>query len=197
MSSQREPSDVQIESFWDWFLQQSDVLARMLESDKTDELYSLMNERIRNLHSGLRWEAGPGRRKPYSLTITFGGDPELRTLARTIIDAAPQCDKWEFFSAKQSRKPPSEILFGSPAKKFYPGGWRFSVARKKRFDLTIFDDVLATIDENTALGVVFIYLDALLGEDVVEREIGDIRFEPLSESAETLPMSDLSRLIQG
>jgi hypothetical protein len=69
--------------------------------------------------------------------------------------------------------------------------WHFRLrpsATSDRFDLQIFDDKLASFDEKTALTAVFILLDAVLGEDMVERWIGNINILPAAASREDLPM---------
>jgi len=57
-----------------------------------------------------------------------------------------------------------------------------------RFELQIFDDRLGSVEEKTALTAVFILLDAVLGEDMVERWIGNIKVLPASSSRVSLPM---------
>lgn len=184
-----------ITSFWQWFSLHAEEFGQLLEHHKTETLYSEIDAWVKTLHPGLRWEAGPGLVKPYSLTITFGGDPWLTELAKQVVRAAPVLANWEFYSSKQRRKPPPVILFGKPPREFIPSEWRFSVVRRDRIDLTFFDDLLASVDEKTALGVVFVYLDALLGEDEVEKKIGDIRVQKPAESVGSLPICELPRAV--
>jgi len=70
-------------------------------------------------------------------------------------------------------------------------------ATSDRLELRIFDDELVRVDEKTALTAVFILLDAVLGEDIVERWIGSIRILSGSSRRDILPMPAIAeRLAQ-
>ena len=90
----------QIHDFWEWFITVSD---RLMAGPKNEGLVSHLDERVREIHSGLTWEICPGGFRPLQFTISPNLDPELRNMAREIIHAAPVLAHWEFYATRQPK----------------------------------------------------------------------------------------------
>jgi len=189
-------SDDAIRAFWQWFSTHQCEVARMLDMDDTAGLARVMNEQMDALTSGLAWEIGPGLVEPYMLVLPAEGDVNRRMVIARILEAAPRLEGWEFHSARPTRPFQPEVRLPDKHLTFQSSKWRFRLApsaNSDRFDLEIFDDELATHDQTTGLTAAFILLDAVLGEDIVERWIGNIQILPRDKThGNSLPMPAIS-----
>jgi hypothetical protein len=95
------PNAMQIEQFWNWFIDVSDGLIAGIEKEAC--MWRL-DERLRALHPGLRWEICAGVSRARQLTISPNLDPELRATAQEIVFAAPVLANWEYCSARQPKE---------------------------------------------------------------------------------------------
>jgi hypothetical protein len=201
-NSSLEVSDGAINAFWQWFSNHhSDIEARLDRSD-TDDLTGQINAQVNALSPQLAWEIGPGLVAPYMLVFPAEGDAARKAVVEKIMEAAPRLEGWEFHTSRPTRTFQPEVQLPGRGLSFRTTGWHFELkpsATSDRLELRIFDDELARVDEKTALTVVFILLDAVLGEDIVERWIGNIRVLSGSSRGDILPMpaiaDRLARLI--
>jgi hypothetical protein len=184
-------SDEAISTFWRWFSDNHHDVEALLDSDDTAELSLQINAQINLLSSQLAWEIGPGLVKPYMLVFPTAGDRERKMAVGRIMEKAPWIERWEFHASRPTRPFQPEIQLPDRGLSLRTSDWHFAVrpsATSDRFDLQIYDDKLASFDERTALSAAFILLDAVLGEDIVERWIGNMKVLPACISRETLPM---------
>jgi hypothetical protein len=91
----------QTHDFWEWFITVSDWL---MAAPENEALMSQLEERVREIHSGLTWEICPGGFRPRQFTISPNLDPRLRHTAREIIHAAPVLAHWEFYATRQRKE---------------------------------------------------------------------------------------------
>ncbi len=188
-------SDEAIVAFWHWFSEHHGDVEAMLDRDDTEELSRQVNAQIDKLSSQQAWEIGPGLVEPYMFVFPTGGDVEAKAAVSKIMEKAPRIAGWEFHASRPTRKFQPEIQLPNRGISFRTLDWRYALrpsSTSDRFDLHIFDDKLANFDEKTALTAVFILLDAVLGEDVVERWIGGIKILPASSRREDLPMTTVA-----
>jgi hypothetical protein len=173
-------TDRAIEDFWDWFASNSSGLISMYAIRDFNALAEVLNRELDKIMCELAWEIGPGKKKPYLLTISSEGNPALRQIAETMIQFAPELANWEFYSAKPPRHPAGIVYLPERKTQFDTRRWKFIPMERPengRLDLVILDEQLASADREAALKAVSIYLDELLGEDTVERWIGELRVE--------------------
>jgi len=199
MSSLRV-SDGAISVFWQWFSNHRSDIEAKLDQNDTDDLASQINAQVNALSPQLAWEIGPGLVAPYMLVFPAEGDAARKAVVAKVMEAAPQLEGWEFHTSRPTRSFQPEVQLPDHGLSFRTTGWRFELkpsATSDRLELRIFDDVLARVDEKTALTAVFILLDAVLGEDIVERWIGNIKILSGSSVRDTLPMPAIAeRLAQ-
>ncbi len=171
----------------------------MLVTDETGELSRQINAQINLLSPKLAWEVGPGQVARFMLAFPSEGDSERKAVIDRIMLSAPRIDGWEFHTSRPPRAFQQEVRLPELGLRFETSGWRFTLdpsSTSDKFDLKIFDKRLATFDDKTSLTAVFILLDAVLGEDVVERWIGGIQVLPgRGERIDALPMSAISERI--
>lgn len=173
-----------IEDFWFWFASEAEILARLLDSNRAEKLAAALDPRVARLHRDLAWEIGPGKKTPYALTITSAGNRNLRPETDRIIISSPSIPDWEFYPARQAGIMPKEVTLHDRNITVATAEWMFSPKDdldSGKIDLVITNDHLATSDKNSSFSVVFLVLDALLGEDAVEEWIGKITFVPPGE----------------
>lgn len=190
-----------IDAFWRWFAREADGIARLQESRDTRSVAALIAPRVEAIHPKLGWEVGPGKQRRSFLTITPNADRKLRPLTEEIVRRAPGLPDWEFYAARQPRPAPPEINVSNPPVRVTTTGWRFSAeedAVAGVIHLVVVDPALARLDEQARGYALFIYLDAVLGEDGVERWIGQLDVAPDGRDLGPLrPISELPGLVAG
>lgn len=188
--------DEAIRTFWRWFLDHHLDIEAMLDRDDTDDeliLIQKINAQIKALSPKIAWEIGPGIVKPYMLVFPTSGGDESKTAVSRIMEEAPTIEGWEYHCSLPARPFPPEIQLLERGVTIRTSDWRFLLERSPgsdRFDLQVMSDELASFDERTALTAVFILLDTVLGEAMVERWIGDIRVS--MESQKGQPMLEIA-----
>ncbi len=86
-----------VKSFWDWFVQNLDILEQIDENDNS--LIDEIDRRVSEL-GDFSWEIGPGQNKKNSFIISPSGVLESLQLTKKIEELAPNVDGWEFYSSK-------------------------------------------------------------------------------------------------
>lgn len=185
-----------IRQFWGWFQAHSSELASLYDQKRFKELTRTINLNIDQLGRDLAWEVGPGKGSKYSFTISAEGNTELRPLAVAIAKGAPAILGWEVYSSKQSRKAPARVRLPNREATISTRWWRFVPQddfELGKIHLTVVNRGLAKMDRETALLGVTLFLDATLGEDNVEKWIGNLRIASPSEvKSRSYPIGDVA-----
>jgi Family of unknown function (DUF695) len=124
----------------------------------------------------MAWELAPGAHAQHALCVSPEGNAEVRQAALRWLASAPPADAtWEYHASKQA----TQKLIGLGI-----GPWRFDLeemraiaswdATRRRADVRLWHPLFAEAPENVRLQVAFVFLDSLLGEEDVERWIGEI-----------------------
>ena len=169
-------------AFWSWWVEaRSDLEHAARGRDASDELAARIAERVAAIHAELEWELGPGAAKAHSLCVTAAGKPEAREAAARWLIAAPDDPGWEFHRARPA-VPSAHTALAL-------GSGRLSVADVRfRLEEHPDDDLVdVTVDERSLRSLapgdrpiaMFLVLDHLLGEENVERFVGEIDMRPL------------------
>lgn len=188
-----------IDAFWAWWPTVSDRFARCFDStDDTrapppDELLDALGARVAAIHESLEWEFGPGGNARHHLCLSGCGDPELRLFAERWLRRAPEADEtWEFHAARQgSWEDGGSLQIDGRSFPFedYVVAFERDDTREV-LDIEVFHPALAALDdERERRKVVFLSLDAVLGEEGVERWIGTI--DVIDEEPEGVSLGDL------
>lgn len=167
--------------FWRWFAASAERLKNLYSTNRLEGLTREINRELDKVEPELAWEMGPGKKKPYLLTISGEGNPRLRELADLMIRLAPtNLEGWELYAARPARSAPEVVRLPESGESFKTVDWKFiplEHPKSGRLDLVVVDDQLARSVRETALRAVSLYLDQLLGEDTVETWIGEFRVE--------------------
>lgn len=176
----REPQLLAIRNFWSWFTANAENLMALYANRDFAAVALEINQELDKVEPQLAWEIGPGKNQPNLLTISPEGNSKLRRLADLMIQMAPEMTGWEFHSSRPARPAPAVVRLPDSGEAFYTSGWDFIPVEQPedgRVDLVVVDDQLAQSDRTLALKALSIYLDELLGEDMVETWIGEFRVE--------------------
>ena len=85
-----------IEIFWSWFAMNESKLSFAIEHESGAEtLVEDLNNLILDL-GAFSWEAGPGMNKTCFLTISPNENKALLDVSKSIMDAAPNLENWQF-----------------------------------------------------------------------------------------------------
>jgi len=180
MKTSDRPQIDAIKRFWTWFVANADRLKGLYANERFEDLTQEMNRELDRVEQQLAWEMGPGKQKPYLLTISSEGNPRLREIADLMIELAPDLKGWELYSSRPARPAPKVVRLPESGEAFETADWEFipmENPEKGRLDLAVVGDQLARSDREPALRAVSLYLDQLLGEDTVEMWIGEFRVE--------------------
>lgn len=185
----------EIRRFWSWFATACSLLATLYEEKKFDDLSTKVNAELNKLDEELPWEIGPGKRTKYSFSFSPEGNKRLAELIRQLIASAPELKDWEIYATRRSRTPPGVIRFPESGTEISTSMWRFvpkENSKTGRLDLIIFGPELLSVDRDTGLKAISLYLDQSLGEEMVEEWIGRIEIERAPEGGKHYPIADLS-----
>jgi hypothetical protein len=199
----RPPRDPRpgIAAFWkEWAGIRPHVLAA-LDRRQPDAVADAVSDAVRRLHPDLEWELAAGTAgAQHALAVSAGGRAELRSLAQRWWLAAPPADaRMEYHPARQ-RDPNAATAvltledIDLPAAELV-AGTRLDT-RRHRLDLQVHHPLMPLLSDDARLQLVFLSLDAALGEDDVERWIGTVDVA-LDEPLDAVPLSSLGPLVDG
>ncbi len=164
--------------FWTWWAGARPRVEQAIETGSFDrKLVDDMSKAVQSIDPRLAWEFSAGRRSKHALTISPEGNPMSRPAAVAWLAAAPPADAtWEYFASRQ----PSNSTEGA----FEVGGKHIKVSdmraitawdpTRRRLSVRLWHPVFGDAEEGLRQQVSFLLLDDLLGEDEVERWIGQI-----------------------
>ncbi len=167
-----------IERFWTWWSEHRDEVLAAAENEDTERIRGLLAPAVTALNSDLDWEFRvnyeDGR---HMLVVTGGANLGLRGLAERWALAAPGDDDVEFVPSR----PPNPKLFDTTAtveEYDVPLGETVVGAQvdqeNGRLNVTVHHPLFPLLGDDARLEVAFRALHAALGEDGVERWLGEV-----------------------
>ena len=172
-----EPSQPDITDFWAWWPENRDRVASAITSSAFDDrLVQDITKAVRTIHPAMAWELSPGRIAQHAFCVSPEGNPEIRQAAlRWLAAAAPVDALWEYYPSKQAARSMTGLKVH---------GVHFDLAEmraiaswdsaRQRVDVKLWHPGFAQVPENIRMQVGFLFLDNLLGEDGVERWVGQL-----------------------
>jgi hypothetical protein len=184
--------------FWTWWAANRDRVGQAIGAGGFDD--RLVNEiasAVRTIHPSLGWELEPGQASQHAFCVSPEGSAEIRQAAIRWLASAPPADAtWEYHASKQA----SARLMGLEV-----AGRRFDLeemratttwdAARRRIDVHLWHPGFDGAPKQVGIQVGFVFLDSLLGEDDVERWIGQI--ELLEAPTDGLTPAELKTEIDG
>jgi len=163
--------------FWAWWPGARDRVASAIETGSFDpKLIDEVSRAVRGVDPRLAWEFAPGRTAKHALCVTPEGNAEVRPAALRWLAGAPPADTtWEYHASRQA-SPSRDVL--------EVGGRRLALSAmrgisawdesRQRIDIRLWHDVFTQSALPVRQQIAFLFLDNLLGEDDVERWIGQV-----------------------
>ncbi|RFU37378.1 DUF695 domain-containing protein [Actinomadura logoneensis] len=170
-------------------------------SGLTAEIMEELSRRVARIHPDLQWEIGGMEGRAPALTVSGGGDPELRGLAERWYRAAPDGDAaggWDFHPAR----PADPEMLGQELQlgdhdfdlEYVRFGMRADQFRG-RVDITAYHPDFLFVSEEHQVAVAFHVLHWALGEDDVARWVGEVKIAS-EEPVDSLPPAVLPMVVE-
>jgi uncharacterized protein DUF695 len=167
-----------ISEFWAWWGQARPSIEAALAEGLPADLIEELTRRIHKIHTDLLWEISGAEGGSPALTVTGGGEAELRGIAERWRRAAPAGDGWRYFPARQADPEmlDQQLVLGEHEfdLEYVRVGMRADELRA-RVHLTVFHPDFLFVPEESQIQVTRHVLDWSLGEDDVARWVGEVR----------------------
>lgn len=179
-SSITDSHKLAIKKWWEAFQKHHKYIISSLSQKGSGyfDLPSWMNKHLQSINPRLMWEFGPGIKKKHRLIITPESYAELRPLVRYLLEQSPCFAQWEFY---EYRLPESfeETLITMQQRVgwIYISDIRFqlSIGKFNQIDCKFY--LPFPVEEKNAKGNLFILLETLLGEEILDKWVGLIKVE--------------------
>ena len=185
----RGPADAEpAGDFWSWWPTGRDRIAAAIATTGFGErLVEEISRAVRTIDPRMAWELAPGRTAQHAFCISPEGNAELRQVALRWLAAAPPPDAtWEYHASKQAAPQLMGLEIGN--RQFDLEAMRVVDAwdpARRRLDVQLWHPAFAEAPDAVRMQVGFLFLDNLLGEDEVERWIGEIALDEAAAGGRT------------
>jgi hypothetical protein len=168
-----------IAAFWTWWAAAKDELAAALSAGRVTKAGRELSKRVAAIHPDIVFELGEGTLAENALVLSPEGSPALRSVTERWLRAGPGSDTtWEYFPARQPNLRAFEGQLSLGSRVFEPGKARFGAeidVERARVHVLVQHPDFPYLDDADRLRASFLLLDWALGEDDVERWLGEIR----------------------
>lgn len=183
-----------IEAFWTWWADHCDELALAIGDGSIRQWVDGMSSNVGGIDPGLAWEFGPGTTSMHRLTVTAGGDPSLRQVARRWLRGAPAPDAtWEYGDLRPASGLSDTLEIGGVELHLDD----LNVAATPRgtgLDVLVHHPAFARMPEGLRTQISFLGLDSAVGEEAVELWLGEIA-TAVDRPEGARPLADLPGLL--
>jgi hypothetical protein len=167
-----------IEAFWAFWHDSELAMGEAIEHGTLSEWVEPISTRVAAIDDRLQWEFGRGRGAQHYFCLAAPGDARLRIVAERWRGAGPPDGPlFEFYPARPATGfQPGAILTYEDVP-FLLDEFRILAVEddvRERLDVRVYHPAFSGTTEAIAGSATFIALDGALGEDEVERWLGDI-----------------------
>ncbi len=193
----RNHQEDQMNNWWIAFYQGRIKLGEELITGAADFLNEFMREHLQSKVLDIAWELGFDQAtKKYQLVLTPEDDLYLRPMVESLISRAPRLKNWSFFSYRQPINYSQSLVAvrlksGESLLKIHFSG---KPASENNIEISFYYPGIKTDEPlyNLVVNQAFFMLEALLGEEILDKWIGVIEVLELPENDQALlPLSDL------
>jgi hypothetical protein len=178
-----------INSWWAHFQNKRKAIEAFLDERSQLDIEDFMSDYLQSIDENLMWEFGTesgGSR--YQLVITPETERHLRPLVESIIESAPKLSNWSFYPYRQ----PHSLADTAELVRDHTGisldELTFHAAPDDDHLINLTFKYTGTKVQEIVGDAVFMACEYLLGEEVLDKWVGDIDF---AEEKKMQPMSDL------
>lgn len=168
-----------IEQFWLWWASHRDEVVAAGEAEDTDRLRGLLGPAVAAVNAGLDWEFRIDKDGgPHTLVVTGGSNLELRGLAQRWSLGARADDTVEFAPSRPAD--PASFATTTTVEEYDVSLGETVVGARidqenGRLDVSVHHPLFPLLGDRARLEVAFRSLYAALGEDGVERWLGEVK----------------------
>jgi hypothetical protein len=182
--------------FWNWFQRHEDELFRFEEDQES--VFDKLAAQLHQVHRDLCFEFSSVQEGQREFTVSAGGIREAFPEVTALVSGAPKLPRWQIRAFRQRKDIPS-ISFGGRMLQCDAVLFDY-VETGDKLDVTVF---LPGLNEDsdanrTALKTIgYLFLDATLGEYLVETKLAGIEFVDASAfpNRRRLPLPELRTVI--
>lgn len=165
-----------VQTFWSWWEQKRAVFEQSIERGFSQAESDALTQQVHVLHEGLVWSMGRSLSGEYEFMVSAEGNLELRALVEQWRSDAPEgLQNWSMLTACPPQPIQGNALsMGGVSIDF--DGFEFAVERDMRLErlhLLAYHPAIGKLDSEQAQVALYVFLSNLLGEDALERWIGD------------------------
>ena len=184
-----------IAEFWRWWTASGEAkFTAAIASGRYGDLPDEITAKVMAIHPELQWDTRQGEASEHVLCVTAAGVAVLRPLAERWFRAAPPASEtWEFAAARRRDEEVLSAVLDFSGVNIELGSARVGIHVDEEhavLDVRVFHPLFTEIGENASLQVTFLLLDWLLGEDDVERWLGEIE-TVLADPEGSVPIGSL------
>lgn len=197
----RARQDEGIAAFWSWWLSEGRATAASTfdhgeEQDRT-RLGLTLAQRVSAIDADLAFETGAGRSARHVLVVTAAGDPEVRDVARRWLAGAPPADdSFEYADTRQPVPDPAALAVALDEHRAVDlaSARVVTAVGDGKVHVELSHPEFASLPDEARGQITFLFLDALLGEAVVEDWVGHVAWAS-AHPADARPALELPALI--
>lgn len=163
--------------FWNWWAGARDRVAQAIETGSFDaRLIDEVSKAVSSIDPRMAWEFAPGTTSKHALCISPEGNPEVRPAALRWLESAPPPDAtWDYHASRQAAPTLRTLGIGDIRLDLNDmraiASWD---ATRRRVDVRLWHPAFERAPDALRQQASFLFLDNLLGEDQVERWIGQV-----------------------
>ena len=191
-----------IAEFWQWWVasgraEAAEIFAGNGDQERFDALGDALGTRVKAI-GDLAMATGPGSTAKHCLVLTAGGNPDLRPLAAAWLEAAPPADEeFEYADHRQPHPDPSSLRLR------FEGGELdlasttvVAISEPPKVHVQLSHPQFEQLEEEDRAQITFLFLDAVLGERVVEERIGEVATTVAhADGASTVTLLELPAIV--
>jgi len=169
-----------ITEFWDWWAASGEArFTAAVASGNYGDLPEQITAKVMAIHPDLQWDTRNGESSQHALCVTAAGVAALRPVAERWFRAAPAASEtWEFVAARRRDAAVLKSTLDFSGVKLELAMARVGIfvdETRQSLDVKVFHPMFTEVGENASRQVTFLLLDWLVGEDDVERWLGEIQ----------------------
>jgi len=168
-----------IEIFWSWFAMNESKLSFAIEHESGAEtLVEDLNNLILDL-GAFSWEAGPGMNKTCFLTISPNENKALLDVSKSIMDAAPNLENWQFNYFKPAKNWDRKFVIYDDLMNeldIDASSWKYVVLKFEgdMKEVIIEADNISHLDRETAQSAADLVIMSEVGEEIKINKISTV-----------------------
>jgi len=189
-----------ISAFWQWWARAQSRIRQNLDDDTGRSLAGEIAGRVKGIHRDLGWEAGKSPGGGYVFSLSCAGNWGARKVAAQWLRAAPAQDGvWRYTIARGALPLDylAETTLQAAGSNLKVADCRLKIVKdesRERLDLSLWHPVFDRLPADARIELAFLLLDAVLGEEDVERWVGAVECSD-SAGEDALPILQLPREI--